>query len=85
MFRATARNRQGINEHASIPYPKALYCRQDREVFFGKTVRILVSPTLVDIESCLEMSLRCDTNPNAIGDELRVDIMRIIPDKVIEM
>ena len=52
---------------------------------FNKTVRITLSPTHADIRSYLEMRLGNDTNPAAMDDELRVDIMRIIPEKVSEM
>ena len=43
----------------------------------------LVLPS--DIKSYLEMRLDRDTDPNAMDDELRADIMRIIPEKILEM
>jgi len=52
---------------------------------FSKVVRIPVSPTQEDIKSYLEMRLDCDTDPSAMDDELRGDIMRIIPAKISEM
>jgi len=52
---------------------------------FGKVIRILVSPTQDDIRSYLEMRLESDTDPDVMDDELRADIMRVIPEKVSEM
>ena len=52
---------------------------------FGKVARIPVSPTGDDIESYLEMRLDSDTYPDAMDDELREDIMRVIPEKIGEM
>jgi len=52
---------------------------------FSKVVRIHLSPTQGDIESYLEMKLSCDTDPYAMDDELRADIMRVIPEKTSKM
>jgi len=52
---------------------------------FGKVVRIPLSPTRDDIESYLEMKLSRDTDPYAMDDELRADIMRVIPEKTSKM
>ena len=52
---------------------------------FGKVVRIPVSPTQDDIRSYLEMRLDSDTDPDVMDDELRADIMRVIPEKISEM
>ena len=52
---------------------------------FGKVVRIPVSPTEEDIKSYLEMRLDSDIDPNAMDNELRADIMRVIPAKISEM
>ena len=49
---------------------------------FIKVVRIPVSPTNSDITSYLEMRLADDTDPDAMDDELRVDIMRIVLDRI---
>ena len=59
----------------------------DHEIvkFFSEVVRIPISPTHGDIQSYLEMRLDGDTDPNAMDDELRADIMRIIPEKISEM
>ena len=53
--------------------------------FFGKVVRISVSPTQNDIKSYLKMRLDSDTDPDVMDDELRADIMRVIPEKISEM
>ena len=52
---------------------------------FGKAARIPISPSRNDIRSYLEMRLGSDTDPDVMDDELRADIMRIIPEKVSEM
>jgi len=52
---------------------------------FGKTLRIPLSPAHADIKRYLEMRLGGDTDPYAMGDELRADIMRIIPEKISDM
>ena len=52
---------------------------------FSGAVRIPVSPTEGDIKSYLEMRLDRDTDPRAMDNELRADIMRIIPAKISEM
>jgi len=59
----------------------------DNEIatFFSKALRISLSPTHSDIKRYLEMRLDGDTDSNAMDDELRADIMRIIPEKISEM
>ena len=52
---------------------------------FGKVVRILLSPTQHDIRSYLEMRLASDSDPDVMDDELRADIMRVIPEKISEV
>ena len=52
---------------------------------FGKVVRILLQPTQHDIKSYLEMRLAGDTDPDVMDDELRADIMRVIPEKISEV
>ena len=52
---------------------------------FGKAVRIPLRPRKGDIESYLEMRLGGDPDPNAMDDELRADIMKIIPEKISEV
>jgi len=52
---------------------------------FSKTLRIPLSPTHRDIMNYLERRLDSDTDPKAMDDELRADIMRILPEKISEM
>ena len=52
---------------------------------FSEAVRIPISPTQEDIKNYLEMRLDGDTDPSAMDDELRADIMRVIPAKISEM
>jgi len=49
-----------------------------RKCFTG-AVRIPVSSTHVDVKNYLEMRLGGDTDPNVMDEELRADIMGIIP------
>ena len=53
--------------------------------WFSQALRIPLNPSTGDIKSYLEMRLENDDGPDAMDDELRADIMRIIPDKVSEM
>ena len=61
--------------------------RIDDEVveFFSKAIRIPVSPIQGDIKSYLEMRLGDGTTLQAMDDELRADIMKAIPEKILEM
>jgi len=52
---------------------------------FSTPLRIPLTPTQGDIVNYLEMRLDGDSTPNAMNDELRADIMRIIPEKISEM
>jgi len=52
---------------------------------FSRTLRIPLSPTHRDIMTYLERRLDSDTDPKAMDDELRADIMRIIPEKISDM
>ena len=52
---------------------------------FSQAVRIPLSPAHNDIKSYLEMRLDNDDGPDAMDEELRADIMRVIPEKVSEM
>ena len=54
-------------------------------IFFSEAVKIPLHPTSHDIKNYLEKRLDGDTDPNAMDDELRADIMRIIPEKISEM
>ena len=46
---------------------------------FTGAVRIPVSSTHMDVKNYLEMRLGGDTDPNVMDEELRADIMGIIP------
>jgi len=52
---------------------------------FCKMIRIPISPTRDDIINYLEMRLDSDTDSDVMDDELRADIMRVIPEKIAEM
>jgi len=52
---------------------------------FRNVLRIHLSPTPGDIKSYLEMRLADDHIPKAMDNELRAEIMRIIPEKISEM
>ena len=52
---------------------------------FSKAVRIPISPTQDDIKNYLETKLKSDITPKAMDDQLRADIMRVIPEKISEM
>ena len=52
---------------------------------FSEAIRIPLTPAPGDIKSYLEMRLDSDTDPDAMDDELRADIMRIIPERISEM
>jgi len=52
---------------------------------FSEVLRIPLSPTTGDIKSYLEMRLNNDSVPNAMDNELREDIMRILPANILEM
>ena len=53
--------------------------------YFAKAVVIPISPNGDDIRNYLEMRLDRDTEPEAINDGLRTDIIRIIVEKTSDM
>jgi len=53
--------------------------------FFSEAAKIPISPTEDDIKNYLKMRLKSDTTPKAMDDQLRADIMRVIPEKISEM
>jgi len=59
----------------------------DKEImkWLSQAVRIPLSPSAGDIKNYLEMRLHRDPDSEAMDEELRADIMRIIPEKVSEM
>jgi len=52
---------------------------------FAQAIMIVVIPTTEDIERYLKMRLSKDTTPSAMDDDLRAEIMRVIPRKISEM
>ena len=61
------------------------YIEEEIVKCFSQAVLIPLSLSGTDIKSYLWMRLDRDTDPDAMDDELRADIMRIIPEKVPEM
>ena len=53
--------------------------------YFAKAVVMPISPNGDDIRSYLEMKLDRDTEPDAMNDSLRADILRIILEKTSDM
>ena len=53
--------------------------------YFTKVVAMPVSPNQDDIRNYLEMRLDRDTEPGAMNNSLRADIVRIILDKISDM
>ena len=57
----------------------------DIQRYFAKAVVIPISPNGDDIRSYLEMKLDRDTEPDAMNDSLRADILRTILEKTSHM
>ena len=53
--------------------------------YFAESIIIPVSPTKDDIRVYLDVRLDRDTEPHAMDDDLRRDIMRIIPETISEV
>jgi len=53
--------------------------------YFAKTVIIPISPNTDDIRSYLEMKLDLDDDPEAMDNDLRADIVKVIVDKMSDM
>ena len=73
-----------VSQNTRVFLTRRLYTADKIVKCFGEAVRIQASSTFVGIESCLEVRLHCDTDPNVINDELRAGIMRIILGKISE-
>ena len=52
---------------------------------FAEAIMMQVAPTIGDIERYLEMRLEGDSTPSAMDDNLRAEIMRVIPRKISQM
>ena len=61
------------------------HVKQDVDRNFAKAVVIPISPNADDIKSYLEMRLDMDTEPDAMNEDLRVDITRAILEKISDM
>ena len=57
----------------------------DIQRYFGKPVVILVSPNSDDIRNYVEMRLARDAEPEAMSNELRAEIVRVIAEKLSDM
>ena len=53
--------------------------------YFTDAIMMPVIPTIKDIERYLKMRLDRDTTPHAMDDNLRAEIMRVIPGKISQM
>ena len=63
---------------------RAMVLQEIKEHFAG-AVMLPINPTKEDVETFLVTKLEGDTEPNAMDDDLRTDIMRVIPEKHSEM
>jgi len=61
------------------------HIRDEVEGYFANAIVIPVVPTVGDIELYLKMRLDGDTTPDAMDDNLRVEIMRVIPREISKM
>ena len=61
------------------------HVRDEIKRYFGKAIVIPVIPTARDIERYLKMRLARDPIPGAMDDNLRAEIMRVIPSTISQM
>ena len=61
------------------------HVREDIQRYFSRVVVIPISPNTDDIRNYVEMRLDSDTEPEAMNKDLRVDIVRIILEKISDM
>ena len=61
------------------------HIRDEVKRYFTRAVMIVVIPTIRDIERYLEMRLDRDPTPSAMDDNLRAEIMRVIPRNISQM
>ena len=61
------------------------HIRDEVKRYFTKAIMIAVIPTIEDIERYLEMRLDRDLTPSAMDNNLRAEIMRVIPRKISQM
>ena len=61
------------------------HIRNEVERYFAEAVMIAVIPSVEDIEKYLEMRLNRDPTPSAMDNNLRAEIMRVIPGNISQM
>ena len=61
------------------------YVGEDIQRYFSKAVVIPISPSQDDIRNYVEMRLDMDTEPLAMNEDLRADILRVILEKISDM
>ena len=61
------------------------HIREDVQRYFTSAVVIPISPNTDDIWTYLKMRLDEDTEPEAMNDDLRADIVRVILEKISDM
>ena len=58
---------------------------EDIQRYFSRAVVTHISPNLGDIRNYVEMRLHSDTEPEAMNEDLRADIVRVIQEKIPDM
>ena len=61
------------------------YVREDVLRYFTKAIVIPISPNSDDIRNYVEMRLNRDDEPEAMSNDLRADIVRVILEKISDM
>ena len=61
------------------------HVREDAQRYFSEAVVIPISPNPDDIRNYVEMRLDRDTEPEAMSNDLRVDIVRVVLEKISDM
>ena len=61
------------------------HIRDEVKRYFTEAITITVIPTIEDIERYLEMRLDRDPTPSAMDNNLRAEIMRVIPRSISQM
>jgi len=61
------------------------HVREDIQRYFTKAVVIPISPNTDDVRNYLEIRLDRDAEPEAMNNDLRADIVRVIVEKISDM
>ena len=61
------------------------HIQDEVERYFPEAITIAVIPTIVDIERYLKMRLDRDQTPSAMDEDLRAEIMRVVPGEIAQM